>query len=449
MALENNLELRIAFTETQHAKAVRGEAMGAYWPDVTFFGEYVDYKWYGETPDVTEKVRMGNTTITNQLPTGGRVEAYYNVFHGWLHPDKHDLPIKEMTVGVVQPLLRGGGWRAGTGGVKDASFEIQISDANLAAVRLSVIAQVKTSYYEVIRQTKLVQVNKEAIKRDDQLVLHSQSKLEAGLATRRDQLSAEIILAQDRGKLADAETERAHALDQLARAMGVRIGTPLEIAQQDVDLDPVEIRESDWIAQALVRNPMILSARLSEERSELSMKLAGNSRLPQVDLGVFYRGFRDGDLNEEQIEENRLEALQGDIGNPLEPTSFDGWSYQLTLNYPIGNKTFGNVYKQTQWVNESSQRLREDIEEQTVADIRASVRNLENSTLRLGILEKEMEGARDKLEFATINFQLGRASNLDVTDAQKDLLDAETDYVNKVIDYLISVAQIEALIGGL
>ena len=177
MALENNLELRIAFTETQHAKAVRGEAMGAYWPDVTFFGEYVDYKWYGETPDVTEKVRMGNTTITNQLPTGGRVEAYYNVFHGWLHPDKHDLPIKEMTVGVVQPLLRGGGWRAGTGGVKDASFEIQISDANLAAVRLSVIAQVKTSYYEVIRQTKLVQVNKEAIKRDDQLVLHSQSKL--------------------------------------------------------------------------------------------------------------------------------------------------------------------------------------------------------------------------------------------------------------------------------
>ena len=287
IALENNLELRVALTEMQQAKAVRGEAMGAFWPDVTFFGEYVDYKWYGEIPNVTEKIRMGNTLVTNQLPTGGRVEVNYNVLHDWLHPDPRDLPIKELNAGIVQPLLRGGGWRAGTGGIKDASFEMRIAEANLAAVRLAVIAQVKTSYYEIIRQTKLVQVNKEAIKRDDQLVLHSQSKLEAGLATRRDQLSAEIIQAQDRGKLADAETERAHALDQLARAMGVHVGSTFEIAQQDVDLQPVETHESEWIAQALRRNPAILAARLSEERSELTMKLAGNARLPQVDLPHF------------------------------------------------------------------------------------------------------------------------------------------------------------------
>ena len=179
------------------------------------------------------------------------------------------------------------------------------------------------------------------------------------------------------------------------------------------------------------------------------MKLAGNARLPQVDFGIFYRTYRDNDLNEEQIEENRLDMLRGDLPKPLDPTAYEGWSYQLTVNYPLGNKTFGNAYKQTQWVNQASQRIREDVEEQTIAEIRAAVRNLNNSTVRLGILEKEMEGARNKLEFATINFQLGRASNLDVTDAQKDLLDAETDYVNKVIDSLIGLAQIEALIGGL
>jgi outer membrane protein len=349
----------------------------------------------------------------------------------------------------VQPVLRGGGWLAGTGGVRDASYEVQIASANLEAVRLAVLSQVKTSYYEVIRQSKLVQVNKEAIKRDEQLLLHSKSKLEAGLATRRDQLSAEIILEQDRGKLADAETEREHALDQLSRAMGVPMGTAIELAQHDVDLDPIDIREEEWIASALQRNPTILAARLSEQRSELTMRLAGNARLPQLDFGIFYRGFVESDINEEQIEENRLKRLLGDAPDPLEPTSFRGWSYQVTINYPIGNKTFGNAYKRTQYVHKATGRIREDVEERTIAELRAAVRNLKNSTVRLGILEKEMEGARDKLEFATINFQLGRASNLDVTDAQKDLLDAETDYVNKVIDYRIGMAQIEALIGGL
>ena len=149
------------------------------------------------------------------------------------------------------------------------------------------------------------------------------------------------------------------------------------------------------------------------------------------------------------IEENRLRFLLGDSPKQLDPTAFEGISYQLTFNFPLGNKTFGNAYKQTQWVNQASQRIREDVEQQTITDIRGAARNLRNNVVRLGILEKEMEGARNKLEFATINFQLGRASNLDVTDAQKDLLNAETDYVNQVIDSLIGLAQIEALIGGL
>jgi len=76
------------------------------------------------------------------------------------------------------------------------------------------------------------------------------------------------------------------------------------------------------------------------------------------------------------------------------------------------------------------------------------VRTLLNNVERLAILQKSIDGARSKLEFADVNFQLGRASNLDITDAQKDLVNAQTDYVNEVIDYKIQVARIEQLLGG-
>ena len=80
-------------------------------------------------------------------------------------------------------------------------------------------------------------------------------------------------------------------------------------------------------------------------------------------------------------------------------------------------------------------------------DGRDTVRNLLRIEERISILKKNIEGARAKVEFAK-NFQLGRASNLDITDAQKDLLNAETDQVNELVNYRVEFARLEQLLGG-
>jgi outer membrane protein TolC len=63
-------------------------------------------------------------------------------------------------------------------------------------------------------------------------------------------------------------------------------------------------------------------------------------------------------------------------------------------------------------------------------------------------LIKNIEAAREKITFATTMFNLGRASNLDVTDAQKDLLQAEVDYAVELAEYYIEQARLEQLLGG-
>src|SRR5207244_2089199 len=116
--------------------------------------------------------------------------------------------------------------------------------------------------------------------------------------------------------------------------------------------------------------------------------------------------------------------------------------------YPIGNLALGSAYKRSRLVYEESQRALDDVQRQVTLQVRSTIRGLGDKIQRLEILNKNLEGARNKLEFAALNFQLGRASNLDVTDAQKDLLKAETDYVNDVIDYRIQLSQVERLMGG-
>jgi outer membrane protein TolC len=80
--------------------------------------------------------------------------------------------------------------------------------------------------------------------------------------------------------------------------------------------------------------------------------------------------------------------------------------------------------------------------------VREAIRDLQRSSDRIKVLNKTIEGAKDKVEFANVNFQLGRADNFDITDAQKDLIEAETDYIEEIVSYRIALARLEQLLGG-
>lgn len=450
MAVDNNLELRIANLDQMSTHSVARGATGIYWPVFNLIGERNNIHNYGEFPDQTDHIVNGHADITQTLPLGTRLLFGFDTYHLYRDPDRSDTPARLWSFSVTQPLLRGGWWRAGTAAVRSARANARIADATLEATRLDVVRQTKTAYYEVIRQSKLIEVNQKAIDRDRQLVLESTSKLEAGLGTKRDVLSAEIILEQDRGKLVDAQTAHKDAVDALARVLGLRIGVhDLQIADQGAPLDTVPVLEESWVAKAARDNPQVRAAQTAVERTQIDMHAAGNGRLPQVDLTFNYTSFDDPDLNELLKDLNKIRVLVGKEPKDLDFTANKGYQTFLTVSYPLGNRELGEAHRQAQLMHGQALRILEDTQRQVSLDVRSAVRGLHNSVERLGILKKNIEGAQDKLEFATVNFQLGRASNMDITDAQKDLLDAQTDYVNEIIDYQVQLAAIEALIGGI
>ncbi|MDQ7054049.1 MAG: TolC family protein [candidate division KSB1 bacterium] len=91
-------------------------------------------------------------------------------------------------------------------------------------------------------------------------------------------------------------------------------------------------------------------------------------------------------------------------------------------------------------------RLR-DYERQLKLSIREVVRSTYSNIEEIEALKISIEAAREKVEFATMMFNLGRASNLDVTDAQEALLKAQTQYLKKLIDYHLQLAFLETLIA--
>jgi outer membrane protein TolC len=287
---------------------------------------------------------------------------------------------------------------------------------------------VKSAYFEILGRKQAIASTEAAIERDQKLKEVSQAKVEAKLATRRDVLSAEIILQQDFAELLDARNDYHDALDILKDEMGIDIQRDIHLAVDELDFEPLEIEEERWIGIALENNVSIKLQEALLRRAAFFTKLTGNSRLPDLTLEGSYSRSDGGYL----FREERSNQLLG----------------RVTLSYPLFNYN-ARAEHQRAWLEEKKrERVEEDVRREILRRIRSISRTLVKTTERIRILIKNIEAAREKITFATTMFNLGRASNLDVTDAQKDLLQAEVDYAVELAEYYIEQARLEELLGG-
>lgn len=368
--------------------------------------------------------------VTQRLPLGGAMELRYD----FTKSGEDLIGGYGGALFLRQPLLRDAGWRQATAEVSDSRLASSAEEAQWRARSLELVFQVKSAYYDVLRRRELIEVSRQAIERDEQLLAFSQAKVEAQLATRRDVLSAEIILAQDRSRLVNDETGHAAALDDLANWLGVDFEESLDVVVIDLELDPVPIEEEKWVERALRDNPDVQSAALQLQRAELSVHVAAKARLPRLDVTLLY-GRANGAIGSTDTFRNTRRGERT-------------WQGGVEITMPLLNKTLGSAHRAAQLRLEQGQKLLDEARRQVVLQVRDSARNLRRIEERLSVLEIEIRGARDKVEFANVNFQLGRASNLDITDAQEDLVNAESDYVDEAVDYRVELARLERILGG-
>jgi outer membrane protein TolC len=119
----------------------------------------------------------------------------------------------------------------------------------------------------------------------------------------------------------------------------------------------------------------------------------------------------------------------------------------FTLSYPFLNREAAGAAENAQVAISQEQDRVTDIQRQIVLNIRSIVHNVRSTSEELNALQGTITASQQKVDFATTMFNLGRASNLDITDAQEDLLQAQNRYLEKLVDYHGQLALLESLIG--
>jgi outer membrane protein TolC len=334
-------------------------------------------------------------------------------------------------ISLRQPLMRGGRIYVATAPIRDAEYTVGILESRLRAQILQVIADTKQAYYNTILAERLIQASEQAIARDHAQIQASEALSRAGLASPRDIVSAQIPLSDDLSDLAARQAERDVAQLVLRDVLGLEIGEYLKPADATVPFEPVALRLDDWIERALANRPEIQEILYRLDQNELAVRVAGNAVLPKLDaIGVFRR--HDFDSSSRQV------------------WGFDSQRWLAGVEFEI---PFGNVAARERLSALELQHARigrELANQQRLIEL--EVRN-EDVSLRENLAELEaqtdkVEQARSKLDIAQVRYQRGIADNLDVTDAQQDLVDAESDLLAAVVDYTNGLARLEARIAG-
>lgn len=241
----------------------------------------------------------------------------------------------------------------------------------------------------------------------------AKDKHDAGTATGVDVLRAEVQLANDRQAQLVAENQYKQSLLALARNLGMRPGTPLELAEalryqavaqpESETLVPAALlTRADYLSLASQRQGLVEQQRASRARFYPKLSINGNFG----EIGRSIGGVQSTGL------------IQGEIDFTVFDRDRNGEAQELL--------------SRVKRIDDQIADLRRGIEE----DIREALLNLDSAAEQVTVAGEGQELAQRELELAQDRFQSGTANNVEVVTAQDELARAQENYIVAVSSHV-------------
>jgi outer membrane protein TolC len=440
-ALENNLGLQIVAVDVGQSELEIKATRSKFHPVAAVGGDALGTNRNEPDPNLRDQSsdsQQLKAVVRQESPTGG--SASLGVGYGREFTDEvvtvipsatqpyplvnqqNSSEIAGLGIEIRQPLLRGGRTYVARQKILDAEYDNEARRAELQGRILQVTAETKAAYYATIGAARQVEVIEQAIERDDKLIRASTALFDAGRVSKVDLFSAEISQSNDRARLATAQADLEIAQNALRKVIGLPIDVEIEVTDSTIPFRPIRIELDTWIIRALDTRPELTRLQAQLEKVELAVKVSKNSTLPTLDVsGGFSPGFDWKSYN---------------------------YSAGLSMEYQIGNvaaeSRLSQVRLERDKIRHEIARARRDID----LEVREIEIRLRENVLRLRNLTTSVASARQKGEIARGRFEMGLANNLDITNADEELIRSESLLLQALVDYATNIAQLEARIGG-
>ena len=337
---------------------------------------------------------------------------------------KTDNSLTPYTVGlnVTQPLYRGGRTTAET---ERAEARIKAARASLRSTEQDVMLQVATAYFNVLRDTAVVELNQNNVRVLERQLEATRDRFDVGEVTRTDVSQAEARLAGAKANLISAQGALANTRAQYERLVG-NPPSDLEIPNALSGL-PTSISDVLTIAQG--QHPDVLQAIYSEEAAQSDIRLSEGSLYPEVSLAAGV--------------ERQHEASNDDFTS-------DTADIIASVSIPLYQQ--GAVFSNVRSAKQTAGQARIQIDEarrSVIENATSAWETLVTARASIESQQAQVSSAEVALDGVQREASVGSRTVLDVLDQEQELLQARVDLVGSRRDAAVAEFQVKAAMGAL
>jgi outer membrane protein len=306
---------------------------------------------------------------------------------------------------------------------------VQLARDNVEFVKTGLAFQTIQTFYTILYLQQSIQVQDEQINALNQHLLTTQKKVQSGSATDFDVLTTEVRVSAAETQKIDVENELRKQEVVFRRLLDLPPTSPVHL-HGDFSLPPIPLKADSLLAVAMQRRIEVHLSHDGEKSAEMQLQIVSLRNMPSLKVNLAY-GLKNGYIP-------NLDVLRGN------------WVAAVGVQVPIFNGFKTRSQEQESEANLRAARAHSaDVERAVTSEVLQAVSDVRASLDKIQTSELQVRQAKQAIDMATVRYESGVVTNLDLIDAQTALAQAELFHLQALYHYVLSRYALDKSIGAI
>ena len=356
----------------------------------------------------------------------------------------------------TQPIWRNRKIDSQRASIRSNEISQDIAEINLTGSEVSILAQVRNAYWELVYARRAVAAARESHELAGKLVQDNRSRVEIGTMAPIDIIQAQAEEANRRQQVVTAEaTLRNNELalkrlivagteDELWRATIVPVDQP-RVTPQAIDLEAA-------VRTALSQRTDLMVTKKNLESTDIQLQIVENETKPELNFVGSMRLSGRAGQGKDTFDPFTNVTIPGADGTYFDTLGHIGsfkapvWNFRMDFSYPLGTSAAkANLSRQRLLRGQTEASVRA-AELQIATEVTAAALNVRNTFEAMQASEVSRQLSEQRANAAQEKFNQGMATNFEVVQAQRDLNDARNSELRAQLNYqraLVDFARVQ------
>lgn len=308
---------------------------------------------------------------------------------------------------------------------KMADSDAQMFKANYQDKLMEVYAATKADYYDLLYNTKALEIGKENQQLMGQLVQIAQVNYSTGMVPLQDTLKAQTEFSKMTSDLYNMASMEAVAKAKVNTAMGRAADSPL-IVKEEFSAPPPDFDLAELKKLANENKPSVIGMQKQVEMAQSGVTLAKKQQLPDYEFSLGYKDRK----------QSGMEAQS------------DTWSAEFMVMLPIWQGKNKAETKSAAASLDAAQASLTNMQNMTDLDIQMALTEAQSAWRKIDVYKNTViPQAEQTYQAGVVSYTNGKVDFMAVLDSLNALRNIKLDYYKARIDYEKAVANLEKAVG--